>query len=53
MTTIAALTQEIAKARRHVELAEARLYGLHRASVADTSVLFYTRDVQLQWEFEA
>lgn len=47
-----ALQAEIAAAMRRVELAEARVAGLIRAQLADTSVLWYSRDAARQLVFE-
>lgn len=52
MTGRESLQAEIAAAMRRVELAEARVAGLIRALVADTSVLWYSRDAARQLVFE-
>lgn len=49
----AAFAEELRVAQRRVALAEARVAGLIRAQVADTSVLWYARDPERQRAFEA
>ena len=43
----------IAQAQRRREVCDARYQGLIRALVAETSVLWFSRDAELQREFEA
>lgn len=53
MTGHQALQVEIARARRAVELKEARYMGLVRASVAAEPVVWFSRDAELQRQFQA
>lgn len=53
MTTTARLQAAIAAAMREVEMAEARVMGLVRASHSATSVLWYSRDAERQRVFDA
>lgn len=53
MTGREALQAEVLLTKRAVELLEARYMGLIRASVAGEPVLWFSRDVVLQRQFQA
>ena len=53
MSADAKLRAEIQAAERRVKVCEARYQGLVRALAAETSVLWYASDSELQREFEA